>query len=157
MGAMPKAQSRAGTLAATPVHMHQANQGSPSKHPEYGQDGYGLVATDEVRYSAQGSPYPHNLLQATHTFPGAPAREGTAASDRVTFHELSSGNNVPGAFLVQSAGYSSKKPPINQNMKAASTAYRGPGFMQPASSSQGQPVGQQHPSLAASAPGMRSS
>lgn len=39
MGAMPKAQSRAGTLTATPVSVHQANQGAPSKHLEYGQDG----------------------------------------------------------------------------------------------------------------------
>lgn len=154
---MPKAQGRAGALTATPVNVHQANQGAPSKHLEYGQDGQGLVAAEEVRYSAQGGPYPHNLLQAPHTFPGAPTREGTAASDRVTFHELSSAANAPGTFQVQSAGYSSKKPPINQNMKAASTAYRGQGFVQPTTSSQGKPGGQPHPPLAAGAPGMRNS
>lgn len=116
MGTM---QSRMGTNAATPANLHQAHPGALS-HLEY--DGH-VVAADEARHSAQG-PYPHSLMQAPHAFHGALVREGTA--DKVALQEMPGGNNF---YHLQSSTYSSKKPPINQNMKGGtSAAYRGPGF-----------------------------
>lgn len=157
MGTMPKAQSRGGAFAATSANLHQANQGAPPKHLEYANDGQVLFG--EVRYSMQGNPYPHNLAQADHVFHIMPARDGAATSDKVAFQEISNGNQFAGTYHIQSATYSSKKPPISQNSKGtASAAHGGASFSQPVSGGHGKPLGQQHaPPLSAHGAAMRSS